>query len=91
LFCQVLSLCATAGLVKLGVVALDGTRMAANASGQANRTRSALEAEAMRMVAEAVATDNEDDARCGDARDDELPPDLADPRSRRAGGRRVRT
>jgi len=38
LFCQVLALCATAGLVKLGIVALDGTKMAANASGQANAT-----------------------------------------------------
>jgi transposase len=84
LFCQVLALCATAGLVKLGIVALDGTKMAANASGQANATRSDLEAEAKRIVAEAIATDQEEDARYGDARGDELPADLCDPRSRRA-------
>jgi transposase len=84
LFCQVLALCAAAGLVRLGVVALDGTKMAANASGQANRTRADLEAEAKRIVAEAIATDEAEDARYGDARGDELPAELCDPRSRRA-------
>lgn len=84
LFCQVLALCATAGLVKVGVIALDGTKIAANASGQANRTREGLEAEAKRIVAEAIATDNAEDARYGDARGDELPADLADPGRRRA-------
>lgn len=84
LFCQVLTLCATAGLVKLGVIALDGTKIAANASGQANRTREGLDAEAKRIVAEAIAIDNAEDARYGDARGDELPAELADPTSRRA-------
>ncbi len=84
LFCQVLVLCQEAGLVKLGVVALDGTKIAASASGQANRTRGELEAEADRILAEAIATDNEEDARHGDRRGDELPGDLCDPRSRRA-------
>jgi len=84
LFCQVLVLCQRAGLVKLGVLALDGTKIAANASGPANRTRSDLEAEAKRIVAEAIATDQEEDARDGDGRGDELPSHLADPSSRRA-------
>ena len=70
--------------MKLGVVALDGTKIAASASGQANRTRGELEAEADRILAEAIATDNEEDARHGDRRGDELPGDLCDPRSRRA-------
>src|SRR5229473_3309217 len=84
LFCQVLALCATAGLVKVGVIALDGTKIAANASGHANRTREGLEVEAKRIVAEAIATDNAEDARYGDARGDELPADLADRGRRRA-------
>src|SRR5712691_9960298 len=63
LFCQVLALCATAGLVKVGVIALDGTKIAANASGHANRTRAGLEAEAKRIVAEAIATDHAEDVR----------------------------
>ena len=84
LFCQVLVLCQKAGLVRLGVLALDGTKIAANASGSANRTRSDLEAEAARIVAEAIATDQAEDVRYGDGRGDELPPELADPVSRRA-------
>ena len=80
LFCQVLALCHAAGLVKVGTVALDGTKMGANASNQANRTRDQVE----RALAEAIATDQEQDARYGAARGDELPAELADPRSRRA-------
>ena len=83
LFCQVLVLSQEAGLVKLGVVALDGTKIAASASGQANRTRGDLEAEASRILAEAIATDSEEDARHGTHRGDELPGDRCDPRSRR--------
>ncbi len=84
LFCQVLMLCQRAGLVRLGVLALDGTKIAANASGPANRTRADLEAEAARIVAEAIATDRAEDARDGEGRGEELPPELADPASRRA-------
>jgi transposase len=80
LFCQVLALCHAAGLVKVGTVALDGTKMAANASSQANRTRDQVE----RALAEAIATDQEEAARYGTGRGDELPAELADPRSRRA-------
>src|SRR2546429_189082 len=75
---QVLSLCAAAGLVKLGVVALDGTKIAANASGQVNRTRGELEHEAARIVAEAIAVDRAEDARYDDRRGDELPAEFAD-------------
>ena len=63
LFCQVLALCHAAGLLKVGTVALDGTKMAANASAQANRTREQIE----RVLAEAIATDQEEDARYGAA------------------------
>ena len=70
LFCQVLALCHAAGLVKVGTVALDGTKMAANASAQANRTREQVGA----ALAEAIATDEEEDARYGAAHGDESPP-----------------
>ena len=71
LFVQVLRLCHEAGLVKLGVVALDGTKVAAN------RSHEVIEEEVRRMLAEAKATDAEEDARYGpDRRGDELPEGL---------------
>ena len=45
LFVQVLGLCVKAGLVDAGVVAIDGTKIAADASFFANRTREELAAE----------------------------------------------
>lgn len=62
LFGEVLRLCAAAGLGKLGLVALDGTRIAANASMRADRSATALDAEIARMLAEADATDAAEDA-----------------------------
>jgi transposase len=77
LFVQVLVLCKKAGLLKLGAVALDGTKVAANASFSANRTRAGLEAEVRRMLDEAKAVDAEEDARYGPERQgDELPEGL---------------
>jgi transposase len=74
LFPVVLELCREAGLVKLDRVALDGTRLAGNASLQANRTRAQLEAEVRRMLQQSIETDAEEDARYGeDQRGDELP------------------
>jgi len=85
LFGQVLRLCAEAGLVKVGVVALDGTKMKANASLAANRTYESLKEEARKMLAEAAQKDAEEDALYGkDKRGDELPEELRDPRSRLA-------
>jgi len=78
LFDEVLRLCAAAGLGKLGLVALDGTKIAADAVLAANRTADALTAEIDRMLAEAAA------AYGADRRGDELPAELADPRSRLA-------
>jgi transposase len=82
LFIQALSLCARAGLIRVGMVALDGTRVRANASMAANKTRAAIEEEVQAILAEAAATDAAEDAALGDARGDELPPALADQRSR---------
>ena len=80
LFGQVLGLCARAGLVSVGTIALDGTRIAANAADSANRTYGQLATE---ILEEAARVDEAEDAAFGDARGDELPPELADPRSRR--------
>ncbi len=77
-FTEVLRLCAAAGLVRVGVVALDGTKVEANASLQANRSREAIEAEVQSMLAEAAATDRaEDDLLGEEVRGDELPHGLA--------------
>ena len=77
LFVEVLRLCHEAGLVKLGVVALDGTKVAANAALAANRSHEAIEEEVRKMLAEAKAVDAEEDARYGaERRGDELPEGL---------------
>jgi len=53
LFTQVLKLCRKAGLVRVGVVALDGTKIKANAALDSNRTHDSIEAEVEKMLAEA--------------------------------------
>ncbi len=83
LFLEVLRLCGEAGLVKLGKVSLDGTKIKANASLAANRTLKHLEAEVEKMLSEAAAKDAEEDKTFGpDKRGDELPEDLRDRNSR---------
>jgi transposase len=79
-FSEVLRLLAAEGLVRLGRVAVDGTKIEADTSWQANKTLPQIEA----MLAEAVATDEAEDERFGDRRGDELPPTLAEPTGRRA-------
>jgi transposase len=81
LFGQVLALCARAGLVSLGVVAIDSTKIAANASGDANWSYEQI---ARELLAEAEAVDEAEDQQFGQARGDELPAQMADPVSRRA-------
>jgi len=73
LFGQVLELCAEAGLVTVGVIAIDGTKMRANASQHAARDYEQL---AREILAEADAVDREEDERYGEARGDELPPEF---------------
>jgi len=77
LFSEVLSLCAEAGLVSVGTLALDGTRVSADAADRQNRSYAQIADE---ILAEAEATDAAEDAEHGDARGDELP---GDRRSRR--------
>jgi transposase len=59
---QSLKLCAAAGLVRLGLVALDGSKVAANAAGRANRTLVKLEEEVAQMLREAAETDQAETA-----------------------------
>jgi transposase len=83
LFAQVLVLCAKAGMARVGTVAIDGTKVAANASGDANRSEDWLRAQAADLAAAAEATDaDEDDLFGPDRRGDEVPDDLVDPSTR---------
>lgn len=84
LFTEILRLCAQAGLAAVGTIAVDGTKIAADASARANRTYAAISAEVEAILAEAEASDEREDALHGDRRGDELPAELAAPASRRA-------
>ncbi len=99
LFVQALRLCAEAGLVRLGRLALDGTKLRANASRhkamsyeRMTKKESELEAEiaelrarARALLEEAAATDAAEDERFGlDSRGDELPQELQRRESRLA-------
>lgn len=91
LFVQVLKLAEKAGLVKLGHVALDGTKIKANASKhkamsyQRMKKREAeLQAEVDRWLAAAEAADAEEDKLHGSRRGDELPDWVADKEKRLA-------
>ena len=73
LFSGVLSLCARAGLVNVGIVAIDGTKVAAAATHHANRDYEQIAEE---IVAEAGRIDAAEDELYGEARGDELPEGL---------------
>lgn len=83
LFVQVLRLCEKAGLVRLGHVALDGTKVRANASkhkamsyGRMEEKVRELEAQVADLLAAAEAADQAEDAEHGSRRGDELPEEL---------------
>lgn len=82
LFTGVLSLCAEAGLAAVGTVALDSTKVKANASRYETRARESIEREMAEILAEAERVDAAEDERYGERRGDELPPELGDRRSR---------
>lgn len=95
LFAQVLRLSAEAGMVRVGVVAIDGTKIAADAARAANRSPEWIRREAQRLaqhlaqqiLAEAAEVDRAEDtaeAKSGSDHDDRLPPGLADRRGRAA-------
>lgn len=80
LFNDVLGLCREAGLVSVGVITIDGTKIKANASMDQNRTYSALVNDILR---EAEDTDRREDELYGDKRGDELPEQLRNQETRR--------
>ncbi len=80
LFDDVLGLCREAGLVSVGVITIDGTKIKANASMDQNRTYSGLVKDILR---EAEETDRREDELYGSDRGDELPDQLRTPESRR--------
>ena len=82
LFAGVLELCARSGLVNVGVVAVDGTKIAAAATHHATRDYEQI---AQEILAEAAAIDASEDELYGEARGDELPEGL-----RTSGDRRKR-
>lgn len=82
LFAQVVGVCVKAGLVRSSTVAVDGTKIAANASETNNLTEEQLADYARRVFKEVAAIDAEEDQLYGDKRGDELPPELADKNQR---------
>ena len=92
LFLQVLKLCREAGLVKLGHVALDGTKIKANAGinkamsyGRMQRAEQELASEIDRWLAQAGQTDKAEDRQHGqDRRGDEMPDWMANKERRLA-------
>src|SRR6266487_2278639 len=67
-----LKLCAAAGMVKVGLVALDGTKLAGNAADKANRTHDQLQTEVAEILTQAAEADRREDLEHGGARGDEL-------------------
>src|SRR5215210_3615633 len=87
LFGELLALCARSGLVKVGVIAVDGTKLHANASRDENLDYEQI---AREILEEAKATDAAEDELYGDARGDELPEQLGTGEGRRAWLREAR-
>jgi transposase len=81
LFTEVLALCEEAGLVEVGVISIDGTKIRANASRGANRTYEKLVAD---ILKEAEETDRWEDGLFGRDRGDEVPEHLRTEEGRRA-------
>jgi transposase len=84
-FGQVLRLCARAGLVRPGVVAVDGSKLAANASRDQSVDYGQI---AQEIIAQARASDEQEDREHGEQRGDELPEELSTDAGRRAWLRR---
>jgi len=87
LFDDVLGLCREAGLVSVGVITIDGTKIKANASMDQNRSYRELVTQILR---EAEETDQREDELYGDKRGDELPEPLRTPEGRKAALREAK-
>ncbi len=83
LFGQVLGLCVRANLVDASVVAVDGTKIQANACSHNNLTEQQLREIAREVIEDARCIDDHEDRLYGDRRGDELPEHLVDRDSRR--------
>jgi transposase len=81
LFGAVLRLCARAGLVDSGIVAVDGTKLTANASSDSNVDYDRI---AREIIEQAIAIDQAEDEQFGEKRGDELPEELQTAAGRRA-------
>jgi hypothetical protein len=79
-FGEVLTLCARSGLARVGVIAVDGTKVQANASRDGNLDYEHLAGE---ILEEARAVDAAEDELYGEARGDELPPEFSTTAGRR--------
>jgi len=73
IFAAALALCARAGMATVGLVVLDGTKIAAAAASSANRSAAHIAAQVEAMLAEAAAADAAEDAEFGPSRGDESP------------------
>lgn len=83
LFVQVLAMCGRAGLVSLGAVAVDGTKMSANAALGANRSVDRLREQVAEMFDAAEAADVVEDEEFGEGNGSGMPAELADAAKRR--------
>lgn len=97
LFGQILGMCQRAGLVGLGQVAVDGTKVRANASRQQTRSYGQMKEEEQRLerhirewLEQAEQVDAQEDAQYGVLRGDELPPELATQKKRLETIRRLK-
>jgi transposase len=84
LFVQVLMLAARMGVSRVGTLVVDGTKVAADASPLAGRTRRRLEEQVRAITGEARRIDADEDEIYGDATGEELPAELAEPGLRQA-------
>jgi transposase len=87
LFVEVLRLCAEAGLAKVGMIAVDGSKLSANASQESSFDYERI---AREILAEAARIDEAEDELYGEARGDELPEQLRTPEGRRAALREAK-
>jgi transposase len=87
LFAEVLRLCAQAGLAQVGLIAIDGSKLSANASQESSHDYQRI---AWEILAEAGRIDEQEDERFGDARGDELPEHLRTVEGRRAALREAK-
>jgi transposase len=83
LFSQIVQLCKQLGMVKLGHIAIDGTKIKANASDGATYDRDRIEKEIKKWLEHAEAIDRQEDELYGpDKTGDEIPEEIRDPKKR---------